>query len=103
MEPNYPISDSANRGGVQKSDNFVDVVCVWSLGVQLLLALLPLLEDGVDRQGAAHPLDEARAGPERHHGVVPGVVVAAVAGLPHHDVGDLEELHDLLVEVQILR
>ena len=28
--------------------------------------------------------------------------VAIAASLPHHDVGDLEELHDLLVEVEVL-
>ena len=38
--------------------------------------------------------------------VVPAALAApaavAAAGLPHHDVGDLEELHDLLVEVEVL-
>ena len=35
--------------------------------------------------------------------VVPAAALAfTAAGLPHHDVGDLEELHDLLVEVEVL-
>jgi hypothetical protein len=90
-------------GGSQHARGGVHVVLDERLGH---LALLPSLVQGENRSCPVHPRDQPRSRSQRDDRVMTRavqIVTRQVRVLGHHRVGDAQELHDSLVQVQIFQ
>lgn len=75
------------------------------LSLQHSLSLLPALVEAEEWRGSVHPLDESRSSSERGDRVVAGVEVRLplLIDLGEHGVDNRQELHDALIQMQILQ
>lgn len=75
------------------------------LSLQHGLPLLPSLVKSKKRSGTIHPLDQSGPGSQGRDGVVASVKtrLLLLVDFGEHGVDDGQELHDALIQVQILQ